>query len=76
MKLNELSADERQYAINVINGIIRDKHDKGCANPCIDCERDSKGCRTGGSFEWKHSGIMEKLIEVLKADTIIGDKEG
>lgn len=75
MKLNELSADERQYAINVISGIIRDKHDKGCKNACIECNWDSKGCARKPGFSWKHTAIMTKIIEILK-EPVIDDKEG
>lgn len=71
----EMTKKDREYAAWVLTGLVEEKEGRGCANPCIDCDRDGKGCRMGGSFEWKYSGIMRKLIEVLKTDPVIGDGE-
>lgn len=62
-----MKSADREYAARVIEGIISDKQSKGCANSCIECSKDSKGCaRDPGGFEWKYKGILEKTIELLR----------
>ena len=61
-----MKSADREYAARVIEGIISDKQPKGCANSCIECSKDSKGCaRDPGGFEWKYKGILEKVVKEL-----------
>lgn len=70
-----MKSADREYAARVIEGIISDKQSKGCANSCIECSQDSKGCaRDPGGFDWKYKGILEKAIELLRKPEPVDDK--
>lgn len=71
-----MKKEDREYAARVIEGIISDKQSKGCANSCIECSKDSKGCaRDPGGFDWKYKGILEKAIEFLRKPEPVNEKK-